>query len=80
MRWKVLIWVARLRRAILPPARCAGDIIIIWVARLRRAILPPARCAGDSFIFYKLESFNLGRAAAPRDTSSSALRWKYFYF
>ena len=54
--------------------------VLIWVARLRRAILPPARCAGDIFILYALESFNLGRAAAPRDSSSSALRWRYFYF
>lgn len=29
---------------------------------------------------YALESFNFGRAAAPRDSSSSALRWRYFYF
>lgn len=29
---------------------------------------------------YELESFNLGRAAAPRDSFSSALRWRYFYF
>lgn len=29
---------------------------------------------------YALASFYLGRAAAPRDSSSSALRWIYFYF
>ena len=29
---------------------------------------------------YALESFNLGRAAAPLDSSSSALRWRYYYY